>query len=712
MLIACSGPAEPTRPPCAQLEVEAAGICEPVGVAICGEGFHADGAGGCAATLPEAPCGPDAIAIPGDKACVPVGVATCAEGFATLEGGCRAILPASCAKGTLAIPSETACREVATCDTITVPTDAAAIYVDPLFVGTSDGSKARPYASLVAALATAKGPVYVVLADGAYEGAHELAANVHLLGRCPARTVVRGTTATPALVLGAGATVTGIAVEATATGIEVRGKDVRLSRTHIRDTGGIGILVSSAGSVSLDGVLVEACSSIGVAALGALQMDRTVVRGTRPVGGVGGRGVDARSGATVEIARSVVESNTDIGVFGEGAKMTLTGSVVRDTRARADGKFGRGVTIQADVVGKVPGDLTLRGVIVERSYDVGVGVFSSSATIDATTIVDTRPRVAGVLASGGIIVQGADAAESTLTLTRSLVARSAQVGIAVIGSKATVESTIVRDTVAVKAAAVGGIAAEIDPVRLVSANLTLRRVLVERSPATGLRVFGSSATVSESVVRTVDQAGGIGRCINVQKNGPRIADLSLSRSRAHDCWDAALFVAGATARVDASWLGSVKARSAARPIGAAILARDQDGKASRVEVGGSVLADAMLAAIYVYDSEASIVDTVVERAAPSFGVFGDGIVFTKVALEASLLLTGSLVRGNARAGVSVFGGKATLGRTILACNAFNLDAEAGASLVESGPMGCGCSDALVACVAASAHLDPVPPPSD
>jgi hypothetical protein len=89
----------------------ASGGCQPAGVPPdgCGVGFEANDAGGCDAVMPDRPCGPGLVALPG----------------------------------------ETSCREIAPCGTgrwaDDLPDEPGTQFVDGSFTGTSDGSEAMPW---------------------------------------------------------------------------------------------------------------------------------------------------------------------------------------------------------------------------------------------------------------------------------------------------------------------------------------------------------------------------------------------------------------------------------------------------------------------------------------------------------------------------------------------------------------------------------------
>src|SRR5262249_13528515 len=95
-----------------------------------------------------------------DGACTDVGVPAdgCATGFEHDDAhGCRPILPATdCGSGTLALPGETACHDVAPCGQGrwgSIPVDATTQYVDASYAASdSDGTSERPWRTISAGI--------------------------------------------------------------------------------------------------------------------------------------------------------------------------------------------------------------------------------------------------------------------------------------------------------------------------------------------------------------------------------------------------------------------------------------------------------------------------------------------------------------------------------------------------------------------------------
>src|SRR5579859_5699714 len=132
------------------------GHCEPAGIPPdrCGKGFEPDGNRGCVADLPGA----------------------------------------ACPSGTMAVPGETMCREVAPCGAGAwgdIPVESNTQFVDASFTGTSDGSMKAPWRTIQQGIDAAASGAIVALAAGSYaenvtfRGALGSGKPVRLWGKCP-----------------------------------------------------------------------------------------------------------------------------------------------------------------------------------------------------------------------------------------------------------------------------------------------------------------------------------------------------------------------------------------------------------------------------------------------------------------------------------------------------------------------------------------------
>jgi len=484
-LSACGGdearaPAEKPKPDVGCLAGEAAegDGCRPPGVppGSCAAGFEHDGDAGCEAVLPDAPCPPGAIAVPGDAAC----------------------------------------REVAPCgrgDWGSAPVDGTSQFVDASYAGAdSDGTEAKPWLTIQDAVDAADPGSVVVVAAGKYPEDVEIRGkSVRLWGRCPALVEIAGPGAlTAAIVVREGASgseVHDLAVRGDKNGIVVTAAtEVVLDRVWVHDTGQRGLdvedLLGPAAFV-LSRSLVEATSDLGVFVSGSeATVRQTVIRDVVPISGafsgyglalVIGAGTGKRSIATVET--SLIEHTFDVGVVAFGCDVVLDGAVVRDT-APFEQKTGRALSVQAD---GERASATVRGSILERSHEIGVFAASSDLTIEYSVVRQTEPGLDGHFGRGLQVQDDPKTGErSKLVLRGCLLEKNHDAGLVVAGSDATLDGVRIRDSLARPDGLYGDGACFVfgrSP-----SEVTVMASRFEHSPRAGIANFGSHARFQGTAV--------------------------------------------------------------------------------------------------------------------------------------------------------------------------------------------------------------------
>ncbi|MBW2459900.1 MAG: hypothetical protein JRI68_35750, partial [Deltaproteobacteria bacterium] len=126
---------------------------------------------------PVAPTG----CVPGERplddgSCRPPGIPAygCGEGFEhDGDRSCEPILPAApCPIGTMAVPGDAECREVAPCGDGpwgAIPIEASTQHVDQSYAGgNSDGSAAMPWTTIAEGITAAAPGAIVAIASGSY----------------------------------------------------------------------------------------------------------------------------------------------------------------------------------------------------------------------------------------------------------------------------------------------------------------------------------------------------------------------------------------------------------------------------------------------------------------------------------------------------------------------------------------------------------------
>lgn len=322
---------------CAAQFIDADGVCRP-SLAKCAAG-----------TIPDV-----------DKGCVPVGVPGCAAMFVDARGLC---LPAAsaCAAGSYPVPS-LGCVPIdgAGCGTGTwgdVTQATGDVYVDPTYTGSdADGSRAKPYGALPAALAAAPAGARIVLAAGSYSGALTIDHTLEIVGVCPSKvtltaasTDTRAVTADP----GAGGKVTlrRLTVDAACPGLGVLSGDALVEDLVVQHVSWKGIEIKGASTTAtVRRTLVADMSNGGAAQLGI--------------------GAQANSGATLTLEHSaVLRART-------GGLQAFTGGKLRASDVFVGDVLPDGGTGGADLAAAVGSDMTLEGSVLHGGK-TGASIFQT-----------------------------------------------------------------------------------------------------------------------------------------------------------------------------------------------------------------------------------------------------------------------------------------------------------------------------------------------
>jgi Right handed beta helix region len=722
---------------------QADGSCLAAGVAACGDGFEPDGAEGCRAILPSAPCVDDMMAVPGDTQCRPI---------------------MSCGTGTWG----------------DIPMDVdVIIYVDNNYAGgNSDGSQAQPYTELGQAIAAASGGELIAVAAGGFIQDFVVSKPLTIWGVCPDNVDVFGDpfVGGPALTItagGSGTTIVGMRFTDlhTAQAILVDGAtDVTIDRVRVTSNinGGIDIRHNaSAGpaSVMISNSLIDGNGLSGVYAWGStVVIEDSVVRGMEFFGGDQAIAVLVASADDVPTDLTMIGSRIDGGgVFGLhvfGSRATVERSIIQNTVPNPAGVFGRGVNAQYRPDFDLRSEVTLRQSVVEDAFSVGAFAANSDLTIEDSVIQRVAPDIAdpganlvgvqpsslasdtigsnltlrrsrlndaegaGVFASGsqvdiesvvvrdvipdlqgkygrGVYLRADEGTgqRSEATLRGSIIERSHDVGLITFGSRATVEGTVVKETSA-DVLSLGGRGVSLQykgPLDLPS-EVTMRGSLVEANSDHGVLVFGSSLAMASSLIRDTapNSLGGDGRGIGVQPHpgSATQGSLLLTDSAVESSHGIGLFVSGSLLDMSRSVVSGTLPTVAGGG-GRGMSLQSAAGVVTAANVVDSIVMDNHEFGVFAAGAVGSVTRAEIHgtRAVDVAGqlVYGDAVA---VLAGSQLGIVDSRLHDNARAGVLFFGGDLTLGSNEIGCNAIDLidgsDDGAANALVNLGDNACGC----------------------
>jgi hypothetical protein len=609
-----------------------------------------------------------------DGTCLRPGITpdSCAPGFEH-DGsyGCLPVLPPDiCPAGQMAVPGDAACRPVMECAPGTwgdIPVDATTEYVDASYAGgDSSGSQAQPWTTIGEAVAAAAPGAVVAVAAGLYvEPVFVGGKAVRLMGVCPDQVTIEGS-ALPAN----GCPPAALCIAPDAHGTEIRGVSLI--------GGGAGVVMTGSVDVLIDRVWIHDVGSQGINAQNTLGPTSLTVQG------------------------SLIEQARDVGINFTGCEGTVDGSVVRATRPGVTGDAGRGIELSVPCEGSATDPIcdaasraiaTIRGSVSELNHDSGIAVTGSDGFIEGTVVRLTIPDDA-LVGGNGISLRpvcggtGADyscdpATRATATVLGSYVQQNVGAGIFVSASDATIDTTVVRDTLPSPDQSGGrGLIAQLacsqgdaGPACLpaMRSNVSVVGSLLLFNRDAGMFTSGADVVVERSVIAATQ---------------PHAGTLKAGRgfSMTYPCLD--------------SLTGNLVCDTAVT----------SNATIRTTLIDGSHDMDLFAAGGQV-NVEASAVRNTVARAADGF--YGDGVAV--FGADAATLVTLSNVRidESARAGFANFSATTSLGGTRIGCASFALAGERHQgqdySFEDRGDNLCGCPTASDVCKVVSAGLQPPEP---
>ncbi len=393
-------------------------------------------------------------------------------------------------------------------------------------------------------------------------------------------------------------------------------------------------------------------------------------------------GPETKMRAKVTVRTCLVEQNHEFGVYVSGSDATIEATVVRSTLPDSQGVV-RGINIEESPITKARANVTVRACLFEQNQKAGVIVLGSDATIEATVVRSTlagapgtqlEPRV-GIGVQDGIKTK----ARANVAIRACLVDQNHGVGVSISGSDATIEATVVRATLSDKKEEYGyGINIQDHIKTKARANVTIHACLVEQNHDEGVAVTGSDATIEATVVRSTlaDLLGKHGRGISVEDDSGTKARANVT---VHACLieqnhELGVFISSSDATIDATVICSTLPNDQGKG-GRGINIQDDDASAN-VTIRSCLVEKNHDVGIFVgssvWGADVTIEATAVrDTASQSDNTFGDGIAVQ----EGKVAIRNVEVTHNARAGISNFGGQVVITGGVLSCNDVDLDGE-------------------------------------
>jgi len=394
-------------------------------------------------------------------------------------------------------------------------------------------------------------------------------------------------------------------------------------------------------------------------------IERTIIRDTLPeaLSGTGGNAVIARvgkyrtKGSELKISDCLVAANRSGGIFLGGTNATIARTVVRDTKETKKLLKG-GYGIQVNTYGKMksPSTLLLSDSVVSNNKDAGVQMINSTATIRQSIIEGTSSNPEFGLRGSGIAVDNDDAAAkpSVLTAEDVLLKGNSSAGLVVLSSTASLKRVVVRDTrprgsdkmqgIGILAISSSSITAKIP------SKLTMKDCLVERNHTSGLNISNSTATLTDTIVRDTlpeqsDQGGGTG--LRVFTSTISISQSIIATSRA-----TGFYMEDSTVSADSIMLKNTLPMANTLSAGFGLQSHARAGEEDKhlLTIRGSIIEDNVGVGLNLR-TRSAISSSVIRNTAVqhSDGQYGDGLVAS--AGKSKVSVQNCIIEKSGRAGV-------------------------------------------------------------
>ena len=609
-----------------------------------------------------------------DGSCLAPGIpsSACGEGFVADNDACTAVfVDGDCPDGTMAIPGETTCREVAACGSGPwgdIPTDGSTIYV-------------QSGESLQAAIDAAPAGALIAVGAGTYGGV-AIGKPIRLWGVCPALT----------------------SIDAFSNGVQIQADDVELHNLAITGQTS-GVWISGGQGIVIDKVHIHDTGWTGL----------------------------YQEGGIATVSDSLVERATGTGIGAFGGDLTVERSMVRDVLPGQNGNFGYGMTADFGGLLSQRGTLTVRRSAVVKSHALGISTWGADTLIEDTLVSSTQPRAADDSGGEGItgFMNVASGERGNVTIRRSVVRDNHWCGICFEDADAIVEHTVSRNT---KPQASDGdfgygmrsmnweLSSPVRPTLDVSASV------VERARYIGFVAAGAVVDARQLIVRDIEPrelGDKMGRPMSIEPSQTtRLpSELSLQGARLENGFEGGLMVIGATADVDSVWIHNIGPNQEYQSFGVgAAYVRDIFNE---IDTGGIVsnviIEDAHTVGLAALGSSLMVDNLITRRIMPEVltGDFGDGVIasewiFIEELFPTDVALNRTTVESAPRAGIVAFAATVTVANSALECNAIQLDKE---RYLDKEPMldnlggnVCGCETEVEDCKVLSSDIQPPSPP--
>ncbi len=641
------------------------GGCKTIGVEMCPGGLRSSADNTCIAIGPH----PDGC---------PAGWTKNQKSF------CEPILPSeACPPGSREVIGKSECQPLGACGDApygTIQPSAQTIYVNSANPPSDpDGSKEKPFASISAAIQKAPVQGQIVVAAGEYHEALSIDKPLSIQGRCAEKVSILGATneTSPAVTIKAkGVLLKGVTIVSPNQGVLLEVGDATLEDVLIKNCGKVGVVANSLTQLTLRNALLEKNVQQGLRLIGAKAVvERTVIRDSQPdpatlsVGNAITAVSSTEQSSQLSLKNSVISNNHAYGIAVGGSIANIEGTIIQGTKPQQSNNQG-GYGVLA-LYSQKPAEVAMRDCLLIHNTEFAADSRGSIISLEHCALIDTYPQAASNeygLALHAVVWQNTPA---ELSVKNSLIAQSRHVGIAVLGSKATLEKSIVRDTYPRASDMNYGYGVWVSPWSKVSSEFKMTSSLVANNHGFGLFIEGSAANISTSMIRDSQPLASsfkFGRGLEAIQLEGVASELKMDQSTVMNNRDVGIAISGAKATITNTIVQNTLPSVKSMAYGTGIQELVENELPSTLVLKDSLITQSHAYGLSIWGSAAELERTVIHdtRVQEADNLYGIGIHASYWRnTPATLSMKECTVAKNYGIGINLIAANATIDRSVV-----------------------------------------------
>jgi parallel beta-helix repeat protein len=430
-------------------------------------------------------------------------------------------------------------------------------------------------------------------------------------------------------------------------------KNIKISGLSVIGTGS-GIVIFKGEGHEIKNVKSSGNHGIGIG-IGSANINMINCIISNNIAGQGqnyGWGIYVLDNSDVTVKSCSVDGNTEIGISVITSKITIESSIVKNTKLDNDQKSSWGIDIHNN------SEATIKSCSVESNLEVGIYISSSKATIESSIVRDTKPANNNDK-SAGIVIQN----KSDATISFCSVVGNTGLGIVTFSSTATIKSSMVMDTKPDKNIESGrGINIQDN------SEATITSCSVNGNTDCGIFVFSSKSTIESSIVKDTrpNKKNESGRGIGIQDK----SDATIKSCSVEGNASAGIHISSSITSIESSVIKDTKPNNKDELGHGIAIQNNSEAMIKSCSVEGNTEVG-----ILVTSSIATIESNIVkDTKSKKTGEYGQGI---DIQDNSEVTIKSCLVEKNIGAGITIFSSKANIESSMVRDTKYDNNGEMG-----------------------------------